>query len=121
MPVSARARQRCRAFLPPAARIDCLFPAIRMPSSWARMELGAALVVATDTEILVLGCSAASHDQPLAVSGRCPRSTRLGPVTDPVPTITLGRLVLRIEQEYVPVVRAADSETELPPDPLPDL
>ncbi len=41
------------------------------------------------------------------------------------PTISIGDLVLEIDEEYLAVVQAADAELDatrrLPPDPLPDL
>lgn len=130
MPVSARVRDRARAYLPPGARIDYVFPAVRMPSRWSRLGLAQSLVVVTDTEIVVLGLSIYRRDRPVTVVARFPRMTPLGPATEPGPvtepgaTITLGHLVLAVESEYVSVIRAADAEVgaaDLPPDPLPDL
>jgi len=130
MPVSTRARERARAFLPPGARIDYMFPAMPMHGRWSPLGLGQALVAVTDTEIVVLGLSLYRRDRPVTVIGRFPRATALGPATEPGPvsepgaTITVGNLVLSVESEYVSVINAADAEigaAEMPPDPLPDL
>ncbi|WP_328603885.1 hypothetical protein OG943_27870 [Amycolatopsis sp. NBC_00345] len=63
----------------------------------------------------------------LAEGDVLPRTTELGPVdVHPSlgPTVSFGGLVLEIDEEYVPAIRAADLErggVGLPDDPLPGL
>lgn len=83
------------------------------------------IVVITESRIIVLSCSWFRRNNPDGVWARHPRATRLGPVeTSSPPSFTLGSLVMEVEDEYVPVIKAADAELSaadhLPPDPLPD-
>jgi hypothetical protein len=122
MPVSSVVRRRCRELLPDGESIRYLFPA----SSVAAMA--EYLIVVTDNTVTVLGCRWFSRQRPSGVLATYPRETKLGPVElygSLSPTVTLGPLLLEIDEEYVSVVRAADVEIltpdYLPPDPLPDL
>ncbi|MCE7009263.1 hypothetical protein LWC34_41585 [Kibdelosporangium philippinense] len=122
MPVSSVVRRRCRELLPAGEQVRYMFPA----SSVAAMR--EYLIVVTDNTVTVLGCRWFSRHRPAGVLATYPRRTKLGPVElygSLSPTVTLGPLLLEIDEEYVSVVRAADAEIltadYLPPDPLPDL
>lgn len=83
------------------------------------------IVVITETRIIVLSCSWFRRDNPDGVWARHARATRLGPLeTSSPPSFALGGLVMEVDDEYVPVINAADAEITaenyLPPDPLPD-
>ncbi|RBQ20304.1 hypothetical protein DP939_10925 [Spongiactinospora rosea] len=122
MPVSSTVRARCRALLRPGEAIRYIFPALSVGSPGEAHFL----VIVTDTSILVISTRMFSKDQPVAVYAAHPRHTRLGPVDHSLgPVISLGGLSLEIDEEYVPVVCAADAEVfapeTLPADPLPDL
>ena len=126
MPLSSAVRDRCRALLQPGEVVRYLFPATSV--ALGRGVLGTApfIVVVSDTGVTVLSCRWLRRHRPASVWARHPRATRLGPVdTTMAPTITIGDLVLEIDEEYLAVVRAADAELDgadrLPPDPLPDL
>ncbi|MET0237949.1 MAG: hypothetical protein ABW224_25140 [Kibdelosporangium sp.] len=125
MPVSAAVRERCRAFLPESEELHYVFPARSL--SYGRSEAMADFLIAvTDWSVTILGCRWFRRNRPAAVSATFPRETKLGPVElygSLSPTITIGMLVLEIDDEYVSVVRAADAEiTNLVPlDPFPYL
>jgi hypothetical protein len=126
MPLSSASRDRCRAFLHPGEELRYLFPATSV--SLGRGLVGAApfIVGVSDTRVTVLSCGWLRRHKPTSVWARHPRATRLGPVdTSMAPTLTIGDLVLEIDEEYLAVVQAADAELGgtdlLPPDPLPDL
>ena len=127
MPLSRAVRERCRRFLRPDDQIRYLFPATSV--SIGRSAATAPFLVAvTETEVLVLACGWFRRNSPESVWARHPGTTRLGPIEtygSLDPTITLGGLVLQIDEEYAPVVMAADTERlttdQLPADPFPDL
>jgi hypothetical protein len=126
MRLSSAARDRCRAFLQPGEELRYVFPATSV--GLGRGIVGAApfIVVVSDTQITVLSCEWLRHHRPASVWARHPRATRLGPVdTSMAPTLSIGDLVLEIDEEYLAVVQAADAELDgperLPPDPLPDV
>jgi hypothetical protein len=86
------------------------------------------LVVVAETEVLVLACGWVRRNSPKSVWARHPVAVRLGPVETTGSlgsTITIAELVLLIDEEYAPVVMAADTERlttdQLPADPFPDL
>ena len=86
------------------------------------------LVAVTENEVLVLACGWFRRNSPQSVWARHPGALPLGPVDNSgslEPTITLGELVLQIDEEYTPVVMAADAErltdNHFPADPFPDL
>lgn len=122
MPLSSVVRGRCRELLPDGEKIRYLFPASSVAA------VGDYFVVVTDNTVTVLGCRWFSRHRPSSVRATYPRRTKLGPVElygSLSPTVTIGSLLLEIDDEYVSVVRAADAEILavdfLPPDPLPDL
>ncbi|MDF5756812.1 hypothetical protein [Spongiactinospora sp. TRM90649] len=122
MPVSGTVRARCRALLRPGEAIRYIFPALSAGSP----GVAHFLVAVTDTSVLVISTRMFSREQPVAVYAAHPRRTRLGPVDHSLgPVINLGGMALEIEEEYIPVVCAADAEVfapeSLPADPLPDL
>ncbi|SHE99569.1 hypothetical protein [Streptoalloteichus hindustanus] len=129
MPLSRAVRDRVRAFLSADEEIRFLFPATAVSVGTALGSLvGMAgyLVAVTDRRIVVLAGSWFRRNRPVSLWTELPRATRLGPVdTSLTPTITVGGLVLETDEEYVPVIRAADAELAgvdcLPPDPLPHL
>jgi hypothetical protein len=84
------------------------------------------IVAVTDSQVTVLGCRWLRRNRPSSVWATYPRELRLGPVElygSLPPTVTIGPLLLEIDEEYVPVIRAADAEITnlMPLDPLPDL
>lgn len=123
MPVSSATRDLCRPFLPAGEELRYVFPATALPPHDGMFNV---LVAVTATQITVLACTWSSRDRPGSVWSRHPRAIELGPYEySPAPVISIGDLALEIDEEYVPVVRAADAEIKagdsLPPDPLPDL
>ena len=126
MPLSSAVRDRARAFLEPDEELRYLFPATSVALGRGLVGMAPFIVVVSDTEVTVLSCEWLRRHRPAAVWARHPRATHLGPVdTTMAPTITVGDLVLELDEEYLAVVRAADAELDgadrLPPDPLPDL
>ncbi|MEV4311112.1 hypothetical protein [Actinocrispum sp. NPDC049592] len=125
MPLSAAVRERCRAFLPDGEQLRYVFPATSLWTGRAAM-IADFIVAVTDSQVTVLGCSWFRRNRPSSVWATYPRGFRLGPVElygSLSPTVTIGPLLLEVDEEYVPVIRAADAEiTNLVPlDPLPDL
>lgn len=123
MPVSSAVRQRVRTFLQPGEDIRYVFPA-----AWVNPSpfVPSFIFVVTDVSVTVLSTGALNRTRPKSVWGRYPRDTRIGPVEmAPGPVFTFGRTVFEVNEEYVPVVNAADAEISspdlLPEDPLPDL
>lgn len=125
MPLSAVVRDRCREFLPAGEQLRYIFPATSLWSGRAVM-MADFIVAVTDNQVTVLGCQWFRRNRPKSVWATFPRGLRLGPVElygSLPPTVTIGALLLEVDEEYVPVIRAADAELEdcLPLDPLPDL
>ncbi|WP_433336365.1 hypothetical protein [Spirillospora sp. CA-294931] len=84
------------------------------------------LFVITDDEISVLSTGSLSRTKPKSVWGSRPRGTRIGPVeTGTGASFEFSGTLFEVDDEYVPVVNAADAEIfyrdSLPRDPLPDL
>ncbi|WP_253777693.1 hypothetical protein [Goodfellowiella coeruleoviolacea] len=79
----------------------------------------------SDSAVTVLSTGLLGRSKPKSVLARYPRSTSIGPVDPtPIPTFTLSGIRYEVDDEYVPVINAADAENSadfLPPDPLPDL
>ncbi|MCP2258585.1 hypothetical protein LX15_002283 [Streptoalloteichus tenebrarius] len=129
MPLSSAVRDRVRAFLSSEEEIRFLFPgtAVSVGTSLGSLfGMAGYLVAVTDRRVVVLAGSWFRRHRPVSLWAEYPRTTVLGPVdTSLTPTITLGGLVLEVDEEYVPVIRAADAELAgadcLPPDPLPHL
>lgn len=125
MPLSAAVRKRCRVFLPEGAGLHYVFPGRSLAQG--RAEMVADFIIAvTDKTVTVLSCRWFRRNRPSAVWATYPRYTKLGPVElygSLSPTVTIGALLLEIDDEYVSVVRAADAEiTNLVPiDPFPHL
>ena len=125
MPLPTVVRDRCRAFLPAGEELRYVFPGTSLWSG--RVAVMADFIIAvTDSQITVLGCRWFRRYRPCSVWATYPRGFRLGPVDlygSLPPTVTIGTLLLEVDDEYVPVIRAADAEIEdcLPLDPLPDL
>jgi hypothetical protein len=125
MPLSAAVRERCRAFLPTSEELQYVFPATSLWSG--KMAMMADFIIAvTNSQVAVLGCSWFGRNRPSSVWATYPRTTKLGPVElygSLPPTVTIGNLLLEIDEEYVSVVRAADAELadNLPLDPFPYL
>jgi hypothetical protein len=125
MPLSSAVRERCRAFLLPDEELRYLFPATSV-SLGNLVGTAPFLVAISDTRVTVLSCGWLRRHEPTSVWVRYPRAIRLGPVdTSLAPTLTIGKLVLETDEEYLAVIRAADAELSkmgaLPPDPLPQL
>jgi hypothetical protein len=121
VPVSSAVRERVRAFLPPDDEIRYVFP-VTDPTS----APDCFIVVVTKAAITVLSTGFLGRSTPKAIWARYPRNTRMGPVDlSVIPTFQLGSTSYEIDDEYVPVVNAADAEILspdcMPPDPLPDL
>jgi hypothetical protein len=126
MPLSSAVRDRARALLQPGEELRYLFPATSVALGRGLVGMAPFIVVVSDTSITVLSCEWLRRYRPASVWARYPRATRLGPVdTTMAPTLSIGDLVLEVDEEYLAVVQAADAELGgtdlLPPDPLPDL
>ncbi|AHH93458.1 hypothetical protein GCM10010174_31970 [Kutzneria viridogrisea] len=122
MPLSTAVRRSCLEFLQPDEQIDYVFPAI----SAGPPGMISVLVVVSRSRITVLACKQLRRNEPDSVWASFPRTSRLTPVEEGAgPVISLGSMLLEIDDEYLSVVRAADAEMSgdefLPPDPLPDL
>jgi hypothetical protein len=120
--LSSEVRQLCRALLPPDERIEFVFPAL----SVGQPGMISLLVVVGTSGVTLLACKFFQRHVPESVWATFPRSTRLAPEpTAAGQIIELGTMRLEIDEEYVPVARAADAvhadRAGLPPDPLPDL
>jgi hypothetical protein len=125
MPLPAAVRDRCRAFLPQGEELRYVFPATSLWTGHAAM-MADFIVAVSDSRVTVLGCRWFRRNRPSSVWATYPRGLRLGPVElygSLPPTVTIGPLLLEIDEEYVPVIRAADAEISncMPLDPLPDL
>jgi hypothetical protein len=122
MPVSSVVRQRCREFLPPGEEIRYIFPASSTVTPVAAVGMAHFIVVVTNTTITVLATAFLSRDKPQSVWAQYPRTTRLGPVNTSLdPEFQLGKLIMWVDEEYVPVIAAADSEITAPDYPPPHL
>jgi hypothetical protein len=126
MPLSSAIRERCRAFLQPDEELRYLFPATSVGLGRGIVGTAPFIIAVSDAQVTVLSCEWLRHHRPASVWARHPRATRLGPVdTSMAPTLSIGDLVLEIDEEYLAVVQAADAELDgtdrLPPDPLPEL
>ena len=110
-------------FLPSGETVRYLFPA----DALLQGGYGFGTIIAiTDTKVTILSCSHFRRNKPTDVWTQYPRATQIGPVdTSLTPTFTLGKLTMETDEEYVPLIRAADAEISatdyLPPDPLPHL
>jgi hypothetical protein len=125
MPLSTAVRDRCRAFLPDGEQLRYVFPATSLWTGRGAM-MPDFIVAVSDSQGTVLGCRWFRRNRPSSVWATYPRGFRLGPVElygSLPPTVTIGHLLLEVDEEYVPVIRAADAEIFdlLPPDPLPYL
>jgi len=127
MPLPAVVRERRQALLDADEEIQYIFPASSTVSPTATSFVMAhIIIVVTAKAVVVLSARMTNRYRPPAVWGRYPRATRIGPVdTSSIPTFRLGGIVFEVDDEYVPVINAADAEVvitdSLPPDPLPDL
>jgi hypothetical protein len=122
MPVTAAIRQRCRELLPAGETIHYVFPVSLVGSG----GVANFMILVSDRFITVLATKVFSRYEPAAVWATHPRDTRLGPIEFAAgPRIRLGGTVFEVDEEYVAVVGAADTEAfspgDLPRDPLPDL
>ena len=115
MPVPTAVRTRLKGFLPVDAEIRYVFPA-----TWN--DSATCYVVVTDTSVVVVANRRFRKKRPREVWRVFTRNTRIGPVdTHLVPTFELGGREFTVDDEYVPVINAADAELSpdvLPPDPL---
>lgn len=123
--MSAAVRERCRAFLPPDAKIHYVFPATSV-SVDGMVGMAHFIVVVTGAEIIILACGWSKRHYPESVWARHPRVTRLGPLdTSLAPAFTVGDLALETDDEYAAVVMAVDAEMSgadaSPRDPFPDV
>lgn len=124
MVLNRSVRERAKEFLQPGDDLRYLFAATIVQHTFGITPFNC-LVAVTDQRVIVLSCSWSSKYTPTSVYMRFPRNIQLGPVENrPGPCIDIGDLVLEIDDEYIPVVLAADAEVSgefTPPDPLPDL
>ncbi|WP_017976839.1 hypothetical protein [Actinopolyspora halophila] len=121
MPISARFRERVRDLLEPDEEIRYVFPAELVGSF-----LPDVVFVVSDRATVVLSTTALRRDRPKGVLSRKPRGARIGPVdTNTTPWFTFHGVHYHVDDEYVAVINAADTELfrdgGQPPDPLPDL
>lgn len=120
MPMPRPVRERCREFLGLDADIRYLFPA---------MSAGGGahfFFVVTEDQVAVLSTGPLRRTEPKSVWGTYPRGTRIGPVeTGAGAAFEFAGSRFEVDEEYVPVINAADAEVfdrdSLPRDPLPDL
>jgi len=114
MPVPTEVRERCRRFLPRGEELHYLIPGICG---------GQVFIAVTETTVTVIYGGLLRRDNPQAVTATHPRTTRIGPVEtgslDPV--IRLGSLLIQVDEEYIPVIAAADAEISAPDFPPPYL
>lgn len=125
VPVPSSIRERIKPLLSPGDEIRYMFPAQHYPSPFLH-SVAHVIVVVSEKAITVIYSGYFSRNKPKSVLAAYARNTRIGPVdTKLIPTFTLRGLYYEIDEEYVPVVNAADAELAeggaLPPDPLPDL
>jgi len=121
VPLSSVVRERCRPFPPVGEEIHYIFPA-----SSAVTPVGTTLahfiVAVTDTTVTVIATGITTRDKPQSVWARYPRTTRIGPVEMVLePEFRLGNLVFWVDEQYIPVIAAADSEITAPDFPPPHL
>ncbi|MQY07957.1 hypothetical protein [Actinomadura macrotermitis] len=120
MPLPRPVRERCREFLGIDGQIRYIFPAMSHGGG------SGFLFVVTDDQVAVLATGPFGEGRPKSVWGSYPRGTRIGPVeAGPGAGFEFGGAFFEVDDEYVPVVNAADAEIfdrdSLPRDPLPDL
>ncbi|GLZ12493.1 hypothetical protein Acsp04_27280 [Actinomadura sp. NBRC 104425] len=120
MPVPRPVRDRCREFLGLDTDIRYIFPALTAGGGTGF------LFVVTDDQITVISTGAVGRADPKSVWGSYPRGTRIGPVeTGAGAVFEFANAWFEVDDEYVPVINAADAEVfdrdSLPRDPLPDL
>ncbi|GAA3923911.1 hypothetical protein GCM10023085_01520 [Actinomadura viridis] len=120
MPVPRPLRERCREFLGIEGEIRYIFPAMNHGGG------SGFIFVVTDEQIAVIATGSLSGSKPRSVWGSYPRSTRIGPVrTGDGASFEFAGAFFELDDEYVPVLNAADTEIfdrdSLPRDPLPDL
>lgn len=124
VPVPEDVWQRCRPLLPAGEEIHYLFPATStvLPVG-APFAVGHFVVAVTDTTVTVLYMGMLHDDKPQSVWAQYPRTTRLGPVDvdSNEPEFRLGSLVMEVDEEYLPVIAAADAEITAPDYPPPHL
>jgi hypothetical protein len=118
--VPAVVRERCRAFLGLADDILYIFPAAG-PGGGANF-----IFIVTHRELIVVSTAMFTRTKPKSVWARYPRGVRIGPVdTGAGAFFELGGASYEVDDEYIPVINAADAEVfspdTLPRDPLPDL
>ncbi|MFD5090901.1 hypothetical protein ACFWMR_09880 [Amycolatopsis thailandensis] len=121
MPVSSGVRKRIGEFLDPDDEIHYVFPADVFGST----NPGVFFAVTRKT-ITILTTGYLSRKTPKSVVSTGLRNQRIGPVdTSTVPWFKFNGIDYEIDDEYVPVVHAADAEimreAAKPVDPLPDL
>jgi len=125
VPLSSKVRDRCRTYLGTDEQIQYLIPGMSLYISGMRMRVGF-LVMVTDRHVTLLACSRFRINRPKQIWERLGRGTPLTVEVQPSlgPVLTVGKLHLEIDEEYVSAARAANIEATrdaFPPDPLPDL
>jgi hypothetical protein len=122
MPLASDVIERCRPLLPHGEEICYIFPALGtvVPTGAPASHF---VVAVTETKVTVLYAGMARRTKPQSVWAQYPRTTRIGPVdADAVePAVKLGDLVLAVDEEYIPVIAAADFEITAPDFPPPHL
>lgn len=121
MPISSKLRERIQRFLETGERIRYVFPAEILGS----VSPGVVVVVSQQS-ITVLSTGIFNRSKPKGVLAKSPRGVRLGPVdTNAAAWFTFNGVHYEVDDEYVPVVNAADAELgspdQVPQDPLPEL
>ena len=125
MPLSSKVRDRCRPYLGTDEQIQYVIPGMSLYVSGMRMRVGF-LVMVTNRHVTLLACSRFRINRPKQIWERLGRGTPLTVEIQPSlgPILTVGKLHLEIDEEYVSAARAANIEATrdaFPPDPLPDL
>jgi hypothetical protein len=107
VPVSDATRRRAQHLLEPGDTIHAIIPALPAdcPSRYA-------LIVLSHRAVTVLATGFWQPMLPKSVHSRHPR-TRLGPAdtTGTVPVVTLGPARYEIDEEYLPLLAAADRDS----------
>jgi hypothetical protein len=127
MPLPGSVREQCLKLLESDAKIEYLFPGTSLRMAGTGRAALNFLVAVTEREIVVFRVSFFRRYRPASIWARHPRRSGAVQIERPgslAATCTIGHVVLEIEDEYIPVVRAAGLDHiggDFPLDPFPQL